>query len=94
MEQFLLDNAEYYTRLVHTSKLTPVRAKTGADDDTNPYVVIASRLRPLLEDEVSAGLVPGVFPRDGSGGVVDLHELRKRVRGKPTIDVSDDLLLQ
>ncbi|TIC96993.1 Kinesin-like protein KIN-13B [Colletotrichum higginsianum] len=53
----------------------------------NPDMVVAARLRPVLEDEVAAGLIRGVFPRKSGNGVVDIHQIRKHIKplGPPTL---------
>ncbi|KAK1596570.1 P-loop containing nucleoside triphosphate hydrolase protein [Colletotrichum navitas] len=53
----------------------------------NPDMIVAARLRPILEDEVAAGLIRGVFPRKSGNGAVDIHQVRKHVKplGPPTL---------
>ncbi|KAJ3531461.1 hypothetical protein NM208_g8867 [Fusarium decemcellulare] len=83
MDEFLLENAQRYQVLVSRFKPTEIKARPGTDGESNPEITIATRLRPMLEDEKEAGLVTGVFPRSISPGTVDLHELRKTPRGPP-----------
>jgi len=87
MEQFLLDNADRYRKLVGAFK-TPVAAKkTGGDNEVvNPDMVVAARIRPLLDEEDERGFPPAVFPRKNSN-VIDIHDLRRPVRGLPTLNV-------
>jgi hypothetical protein len=42
----------------------------------------------LLDEEAASGQVPAVFARVGESGTVDLHELRRVVRGPPPLNVS------
>ncbi|KAI8266868.1 hypothetical protein K4K58_009192 [Colletotrichum sp. SAR11_239] len=53
----------------------------------NPDMIVAARLRPMLEDEISAGLIRGVFTRDNTDGAVDIHQIRKHIKplGPPTL---------
>ncbi|KAK4150246.1 P-loop containing nucleoside triphosphate hydrolase protein [Chaetomidium leptoderma] len=88
MEQFLLDNAERYKNLV--AKFRPVASGPKASDSTTatPEIVVCSRLRPMLEDELAQGFPVGVYLR-GNTNTVDLHELKQPVRGLPRITSSD-----
>jgi kinesin family protein 2/24 len=87
MDQFFLDNAQRYQELVNRFKPAPTKAKPSSDE-SNPDITIATRIRPMLDEEREGGQISGVFPRNNLPGVVDLHELRKRVRGPPTMLVS------
>ncbi|KAH7010962.1 P-loop containing nucleoside triphosphate hydrolase protein [Macrophomina phaseolina] len=87
MDQFLLENTQLYLRLVE--RFQPTAPKTNRiDEDKFKSIVIAARIRPLLNEEISTGAVSGIFPRDGEPGVLDLHELRKTVRGTAALNVS------
>ncbi|KAM5342357.1 hypothetical protein ACJ41O_013323 [Fusarium nematophilum] len=85
MEQYILENAQRYQLLVDRFKpdATKARARPGAGSGPNPDMTIATRLRPMLEEETAAGLLTGAFPRATSPGTVDLHELRRPPRGPP-----------
>lgn len=87
MDQFLLDNTQAYEKLVGAFK-PAAKPQDKKDGGRNTDIIIASRLRPMLEDEIAAGLVPGVLPRKDDDLNVDLHELRKTVRGTPALNVS------
>ncbi|KAM0196954.1 hypothetical protein ACHAPA_006131 [Fusarium lateritium] len=84
MDQFFLDNAQRYQELVNRFKPEPIKTKSSSDE-SNPDITIATRIRPMLDEEREGGQISGVFPRNNLPGVVDLHELRKRVRGPPTM---------
>ncbi|KAF4336817.1 diatom spindle kinesin 1 [Fusarium beomiforme] len=84
MDQFLLDHAQRYQELVNRFKTAPVKAKP-TNEESNPDITIATRLRPMLEDEKKGGQLIGVFPRNNAPGVIDLHELRRPVRGPPPL---------
>ncbi|KAF5025969.1 hypothetical protein F66182_1937 [Fusarium sp. NRRL 66182] len=84
MDQFLLDHAERYQELVKRFKPQPSKAKPS-HDETNPDITIAARLRPMLDDEKEGGQLAGVFPRRELPGTLDLHEMRRPVRGLPLL---------
>ncbi|KAF5660397.1 diatom spindle kinesin 1 [Fusarium heterosporum] len=88
MDQFFLDNAHRYQELVNRFKPAPIKTKSNGDEP-NPDITIATRIRPMMDDEREQGQLSGVFPRKNLPGVVDLHELRKRVRGPPLLVSSD-----
>lgn len=89
MEEFLVQNAKRYQSLVKAfrpgaSTQTSIESKSS----TSPDIVVSTRIRPLLDEEDAAGFSESVFPRDAQPGVVDVHELRRTVRGLPTLTVS------
>lgn len=87
MEQFLLDNAARHQMLVQRFK--PPRKQTSFEDEaTTSPITVATRIRPMRPDELESGQVVAVFPRDGDCRTVDLHELRRIVRGFPPLNVS------
>lgn len=86
MEQFLIDNADRYKELVQA--FNPKPAAPVKADSTNPDFLVSTRIRPLLPDEISQGFLEGVCSRPGGANIVDLHELKKSVRGLPCLNVS------
>ncbi|KAK4173337.1 P-loop containing nucleoside triphosphate hydrolase protein [Triangularia setosa] len=88
MEQFLIDNADRYKELVQAfkPKLTSIKAGTTGGGVANPDFLVSTRIRPLLPDEISQGFPEGVFSRAGDANIVDLHELKKSVRGLPSLN--------
>src|SRR5690349_11564318 len=89
MEQFLIDNAAHYLKLVGAFK--PAHNK-AAKDTVNPDMVVAARIRPMLDDESAQGFPECIFPRASAPNTVDVHELRKAVRGPPSLNASTMLL--
>ncbi|KAJ0108772.1 hypothetical protein J7T55_011263 [Diaporthe amygdali] len=90
MEEFLVQNAKRYQSLVKAfrpgaSTQTSIESKSS----TSPDIVVSTRIRPLLDEEDAAGFSESVFPRDAQPGVVDVHELRRTVRGLPTLTSSN-----
>lgn len=97
MDNYILEHATRYKSLVErfdqdTAKKTLSNAskpQTQRDKDlgenTNPDVVVAARLRPLLENELAAGFPQGVFLRDKVSGKFDAHELKRPIRGPPAL---------
>lgn len=92
MDQFFLDHAQRYQELVNRFKPTLVKSKTS-NEESNPDIIIATRLRPMLDDEKEGGQLIGAFPRNNAPGVIDLHELRRPVRGPPPLVVSTRYLV-
>ncbi|KAJ5698997.1 hypothetical protein N7462_001002 [Penicillium macrosclerotiorum] len=83
MEQFLLQYATRHQSLVKQFK--PPRSK-GNDPEqppASPNITVATRIRPMLSEEMASGQVPAAFARSDESGVVDLHTLRRVVRGLP-----------
>ncbi|KAK1831159.1 hypothetical protein QBC39DRAFT_382526 [Podospora conica] len=89
MEQFLIDNAAHYLKLVSAFKPRPASKTATTTTIPNPDMVVSARIRPLLPDEVAAGFPQCIFPRDNAPTTtVDIHELRKAIRGLPTLTTS------
>lgn len=86
METFLLQNAARHQQLVKQFK--PKTRAVSEDTASNSSIEVATRIRPILAGEAASGQVPAAFPRPGESGVVDLHELRRVVRGPPPLNVS------
>jgi kinesin family protein 2/24 len=86
MDDFLLQHAGRHQQLVRQFKPKP-RPNEG-DPVTTPNIAVATRIRPMLEEEMASGQVPAAFARAGESGVVDLHEIRRVVRGPPPLNVS------
>ncbi|KAJ5640760.1 P-loop containing nucleoside triphosphate hydrolase protein [Penicillium herquei] len=60
MEQYLLDNVVRYQTLIQRFK-PPARKATGNDTDKDASITVTTRIRPLLEDEISSGQVSFAF---------------------------------
>ncbi|KAK3321916.1 P-loop containing nucleoside triphosphate hydrolase protein [Apodospora peruviana] len=91
MEQFLIENTKRYVSLVKAFKPSdPKKGTTGSNETTSVSgdITVCARIRPLLEDEIAQGFPAGVIPR-GNTSTVDVHELRRPVRGLPTINSKD-----
>jgi len=89
MDQFYLENAALYQSLLaKAAKKQPV-SKPGRDGTkpTNPDMVIAARVRPLLEEDTATGFPCAVFPRLDGTGVVDIHDLYNHPKGRPILKV-------
>ncbi|KAF3354149.1 rRNA-processing protein FCF1-like protein [Verticillium dahliae VDG1] len=86
-DEFILEHAQRYLRLVAAYKPPPAPAsKETGETKEDAGIVIVTRLRPMLGHELSSGMVPGLFPREHTKGQVDLHELRRPVRGLPGLN--------
>lgn len=88
MEEFLVQNAKRYQTLVKAFKPgASTQTSAATNTSTSPDIVVSARIRPLLDEEASAGFSESVFTREAQPGVVDVHELRRPVRGLPTLKV-------
>ncbi|AEO68342.1 uncharacterized protein THITE_2049700 [Thermothielavioides terrestris NRRL 8126] len=85
MDEFIIEHAERYKRLVSTFKPSSPGAKATNSTSASSEIVVSARIRPMLEDEIAQGFPQGVYQRADSN-MVDLHELRRPVRGLPTIN--------
>jgi hypothetical protein len=61
--------------------------------ETNEDVVIGSRIRPLVEQEIEDGQIEGSLARESSIPVIDLHHLVTGLPGGPKLRVGSLLLL-
>ncbi|GAB1317016.1 hypothetical protein MFIFM68171_07226 [Madurella fahalii] len=82
MEQFFLENAERYKRLVAAFKPSAPNTKNNDSTAASTEIVVSTRIRPMLEDEESQGFPVAVYIRSNT---VDVHELKRPVRGLPTL---------
>ncbi|KAL2885206.1 hypothetical protein HOO65_080156 [Ceratocystis lukuohia] len=91
MDQYLLSNIERFLTLVQRFKPPALSRTTSLSELTglNPDMIVAARLRPLLPAELASCLPQGVFPRPGMPGVLDVHELRRPVKGLAQLQSSD-----
>ncbi|KAK3987339.1 kinesin-like protein Klp59C [Cladorrhinum sp. PSN332] len=84
MEEFYIQNAERYKKLVGVFKPGPSTVKVT---DPNPDIIVSARIRPMMEDETAQGFPEGVHARTtGNTNTVDLHELRRPPRGLPSLN--------
>ncbi|KAM7218872.1 hypothetical protein V8F06_005752 [Rhypophila decipiens] len=93
MEEFLLKNTARYNKLVNEFKPPPAKKTQNARDgelettSASPDITVCARIRPMLDEELSQGFPEGVIPRKGvNSNTVDLHEIRRPVRGPPGIN--------
>ncbi|KAG7285052.1 hypothetical protein NEMBOFW57_009672 [Staphylotrichum longicolle] len=86
MEQFIIDHAERYKRLVAAFKPSATNTKGPASTVASPEIVVSARVRPMLEDEISRGFPVGIHLRRNTQ-TIDVHALKQPVRGLPTITV-------
>ncbi|SPQ24384.1 530ded2a-4197-4fc5-808a-d498004358e7 [Thermothielavioides terrestris] len=76
MDEFIIEHAERYKRLVSTFKPSSPGAKATNSTSASSEIVVSARIRPMLEDEIAQGFPQGVYQRADSN-MVDLHELRR-----------------
>ncbi|KAF6828757.1 diatom spindle kinesin 1 (kinesin motor domain containing protein) [Colletotrichum plurivorum] len=91
MDEYHIKHTPWYQAAVGAFASKAAREDLARAEDpnttANPDMIVAARLRPILEDEVAAGLIRGVFTRTSSNGAVDVHQIRKHVKplGPPTL---------
>jgi hypothetical protein len=71
------------------SKLIPEPSKAEALTTRSEDTIIAARIRPILPSETESGQVEGVLARNDS--TIDLHELRRGMRGAPRLQASPEI---
>ncbi|KAK2596647.1 hypothetical protein QQS21_006268 [Conoideocrella luteorostrata] len=87
MEAFITSNLDRYQWLLKRAKL---EGKTAAPPNAVSAVdnIVCVRVRPLSEEETNEGLPASIFARPDEPGVIDAHELRRAIRGQPTLKSS------
>ena len=103
MDPFFLENKQFYLDSVaklapktpttgsskSSSEKSPAESTTANSNTDLLDTTISIRVRPLLAHELAEGHVPGtIVSKSEAGGTVSLHELRKKVVGKPALSVS------
>jgi kinesin family protein 2/24 len=84
MDQFYLENVALFQKLVKGFRPT---AEPPTEGVSNPDLVVGTRIRPLLKEDVDAGFPVAVFPRSIEAGLVDIHDLYNHPRGRPILKV-------
>lgn len=88
MDRFYLENATLYKTLVKGLNAKSASQTTKVSSGTcNPDMVVSARIRPLSEEDVSAGFPNAIFPLSGQAGEVDIHDLYNHPRGRPVLKV-------
>ncbi|GJC83773.1 kinesin-like protein KLP2 [Colletotrichum liriopes] len=91
MDEYHIKHTPWYQASVKAFSDKAAKQDLARPDDpnstSNPDMVVAARLRPVMEDEVAAGLIQGVFLRKSGNGAVDIHQVRKHIKplGPPTL---------
>jgi hypothetical protein len=90
MNEYQLEHKTVYHSLVANFKPVQRKAEDHAGNDMTLSVrntIIGVRIRPILPHEAADGHVQGVYSRIDGVPVIDIHEFRPHVRGKPRLDV-------
>ncbi|KAF7560208.1 hypothetical protein G7046_g3924 [Stylonectria norvegica] len=85
MEQFLIENTERYTGLVKRFNPPTSPQTVSEGSSSSPSMVVATRLRPLVGEELTVGIPVAIYPRVTQPGFLDVHELRQPPRGLPLL---------
>ncbi|TEA22536.1 Diatom spindle kinesin-1 [Colletotrichum sidae] len=84
MDEYHIKHSAWYQASVEAFAVKAAREDRTASEALNavpnPDMVVAARLRPVLDDELAAGFIRAVFPRVSGNGAVDLHQIRKHIK--------------
>jgi kinesin family protein 2/24 len=86
MEAFFRENKDSYIKQVATFQLSQDQAKCVGCEPGEEDTVIGARVRPLLPNEIKDSEVVGISVRP-EAGYADVHELRRKINGQPTLNV-------
>lgn len=95
MDTYVHENREYFQKRIHQLNTTETSGKDSGniDRDTEvPDTSVCVRIRPLSELEIENGHIEGVLPHDY--GIAKIYEPRKKVRGKPDLNVQRPVSFQ
>lgn len=104
MDQFYLYNKTLYRKLVdefdptapvahfsrHTAAPSEDDLKSAELEQENPNMIVCARIRPMLDEDVSAGFPRAAYSRETSSGndkIVDLHDLYHHPIKQPELRV-------
>lgn len=88
MDRFYLKNATLYKSLVNQFNTKSASQTPKESPGTcNPNMVVAARIRPLSEEDLTTGYPVALFPLSNQNGEVDVHDLYNHPRGKPILKV-------
>ena len=88
MDQFYLENADLYQKLL--KGLKPPRAaaaETGAVA-SDAKMIVGARIRPMLEEDLVSRFPCALFSRSVEDSMLDLHDLYNHPSGRPQLRVS------
>lgn len=86
MEQYLLDNKAFFEKQIASFKF-PTADVTEVKGVSAEDTIIATRIRPLLPNEIEQGELVGISSRPAQERAV-VHEIRRKVNGQPALNVS------
>jgi kinesin family member 2/24 len=91
MDQFYLKNVARYQALLKALPPAPEAGKGVTHAETSaPNMIVSARVRPILDEDVAAGLPRAIFSRSSDGEVLDLHDLYNHPRGQPVLKVREN----
>jgi hypothetical protein len=86
MEQYLRDNKAFFVKQSASFKFPTADATEGKEISTAD-TTIATRIRPLLPNEIEQGELVGICAGPAHGCAV-AHEIRRKLNGQPALNVS------
>jgi len=92
MEAFFQENRDSYIKQVATFQPSQDQAKRAGGESGEEDTLIGARVRPLLPNEIEDSEVVGISVRP-EAGYADIHELRRKINGQPTLNVKGFFLV-
>lgn len=86
MESFFQKNRDLYIKQVATFQPSQDQAESAGCESGEEDTTISARVRPLLPNEIEDSEIVGLSVRP-EAGYVDVHELRRKINGQPTLNV-------
>lgn len=93
MEPLFSENRDYFIKRIQDLESSSILSKKIGPSETvaeTPDTAVCVRIRPLAEHEINQDHVKGVLTDNYS--VVNIHEPRRKVNGKPDLNVLTRLL--
>ncbi|CZR67073.1 related to kinesin-related protein KLPA [Phialocephala subalpina] len=87
MEAFFQENRDSYIKQVATFQPSQDQAQCAGCESGEEDTSIGVRVRPLLPNEIEDSEVVGISVRP-EAGYADVHELRRKINGQPTLNSS------
>ncbi|KAI0174918.1 kinesin motor domain-containing protein [Pestalotiopsis sp. NC0098] len=85
MDQFYLENADLYQKLLKGLKPPPVAAAKTAAVASDAKMIVSARIRPMLEEDLVSRFPCALFSRSVEDSMLDLHDLYNHPSGRPQL---------
>lgn len=88
MDQFYLENADLYQKLLKGLKPPRAAAAKTAAVASDAKMIVGARIRPMLEEDLVSRFPCALFSRSVEDSMLDLHDLYNHPSGRPQLRVS------